>query len=1121
VKLISRVKITVLAAVLLLGMVAIPAFAACPPGTIQIGLAAPGNYDTTVNGVGPGTYCIPANPAAGATPLNNVNSIIVNDNDVTIVGEVADATFTAGAAVADAIVINNQNCTLQNFQVRPDAGGAGGGIQVGAAAAQIVGVTLDDNAGANAFGTYGIQLAVGANDAVIENCTFIMGNSLGVAVSAIQLVGGSEVQIFDCEVDGQVAVGPLGQPAYFIDNQVATYNELQCWNNTVDACGAFLDDSAGPNAGSLTNSVVRDNYVGQCVDFGIHLGNNTTNTQILRNELTYGVIGGAVTGLADNGGSNIEYTDNRIIDGGNAGHALAFNSSNAVIKGNTLDATGADDGINAGANAANAEILNNEILGAGGDGLQITNPGNTNFTVRNNMFANITGLGIDNVIAAPANGGPNHTIEDNTFISITLQGIASNGNNFIRNNTFNTVGGVGIQAGLNDQITGNELTTVANDGINVPALQTNVLIQDNNLYSISNNGDGIDLNAGNCEVLGNTIDTVVGGGDGIVLNAGNQLISGNTILNVKTNGTGINLNGAGINNNDILDNEIDDVAQDGILVNASQNNTIEGNTIRNAAKQAVDAAGSRYGGIVVDDIAGAAAPTNNRIDGNTVENCGSSQYALGIDVRDTGGAGNIPANCDIVNNVVQGFTRVTGKSTTTAIGIRLQVGQNCTIEGNTVSNTGNLRVGIDITTPNETPVKDNTIEGMGNVGLRLRGGTPNNPLEVEGNVLNGNVTGLSLGGGASEITLCKVTGGATSLYVETTGNAATHEISNCCFTAPILANNEGAGKLDATGNYWGNTPQSGVNVFGDVDFSSPLASCPGGPPPGKSHTYGAAAGWYMVSVPLNSGSASSLFGTIAYRWNCATGVYDLVSMIEPQFGYWTSLPANKSVTDSGSQVTSDVTLAISCTGWHQVSAPWSYPKSAIKVIKGAQEKTWADAVTAGWVRDDIYAYSATGTDYTTPTTLNPWYGYWVRANVSGLSLKLLYASGTPVSAGFAPMGPKALMVPADLPPMPPSPSVGADDLEFGNYPNPIVDVHTTTFAVKGAMAYLVESLKVQIFDLAGRLVYEAEEAGTSLDWHTDSDYGEYLANGVYLYKLYALVNGEWVVSETKKLAILR
>ena len=98
-------------------------------------------------------------------------------------------------------------------------------------------------------------------------------------------------------------------------------------------------------------------------------------------------------------------------------------------------------------------------------------------------------------------------------------------------------------------------------------------------------------------------------------------------------------------------------------------------------------------------------------------------------------------------------------------------------------------------------------------------------------------------------------------------------------------------------------------------------------------------------------------------------------------------------------------------------------------------------------------------------------------------------------------------------------SVGT--LEFSNYPNPITDVHTTTFAVKGAGAASVEALKVQIFDLSGRLVYEQEEEGTSLDWHTENDYGEVLANGVYLYKLYARINGEWVASEVKKLAILR
>ena len=54
-----------------------------------------------------------------------------------------------------------------------------------------------------------------------------------------------------------------------------------------------------------------------------------------------------------------------------------------------------------------------------------------------------------------------------------------------------------------------------------------------------------------------------------------------------------------------------------------------------------------------------------------------------------------------------------------------------------------------------------------------------------------------------------------------------------------------------------------------------------------------------------------------------------------------------------------------------------------------------------------------------------------------------------------------------------------------------------------------------------RLVYERQEPGKSFDWHTDNDYGEILANGVYLYKLYALVEGKWVVSDVRKLAILR
>ena len=98
----------------------------------------------------------------------------------------------------------------------------------------------------------------------------------------------------------------------------------------------------------------------------------------------------------------------------------------------------------------------------------------------------------------------------------------------------------------------------------------------------------------------------------------------------------------------------------------------------------------------------------------------------------------------------------------------------------------------------------------------------------------------------------------------------------------------------------------------------------------------------------------------------------------------------------------------------------------------------------------------------------------------------------------------------------------ASKLAFGNYPNPVKDVHTTHFTIMGAMAAFVDAIKVDIYDLSGQKVYSSGEiTGTSVDWHTDNDYGEYLANGVYLYKMYAKVQGQWVVSTVKTIAILR
>lgn len=100
-------------------------------------------------------------------------------------------------------------------------------------------------------------------------------------------------------------------------------------------------------------------------------------------------------------------------------------------------------------------------------------------------------------------------------------------------------------------------------------------------------------------------------------------------------------------------------------------------------------------------------------------------------------------------------------------------------------------------------------------------------------------------------------------------------------------------------------------------------------------------------------------------------------------------------------------------------------------------------------------------------------------------------------------------------------AVGRDtpaELQVMNVPNPVTDVHTTTFMVRSVD---VEAMKIAIYDLAGNKVYEEEVQGNELVWHTDNDYGEFLANGIYLYRAYVLVDGVWVETTVQKLVILR
>ena len=88
-------------------------------------------------------------------------------------------------------------------------------------------------------------------------------------------------------------------------------------------------------------------------------------------------------------------------------------------------------------------------------------------------------------------------------------------------------------------------------------------------------------------------------------------------------------------------------------------------------------------------------------------------------------------------------------------------------------------------------------------------------------------------------------------------------------------------------------------------------------------------------------------------------------------------------------------------------------------------------------------------------------------------------------------------------------------------PNPVRNVDTATFQVRGALADQVEEIQVRIYDLSGRLVWEETALGSELDWHTDCLSGEYLANGIYVYLVQVRIDGAWMKQGIGKIAVLR
>jgi parallel beta-helix repeat protein len=958
-----------------------------------------------------------------------------------------------------------------------------------------------------------IQLTNGPQDVTIKNCTF---STVGNASMGIN-------------------VGAAGSTRLTIDNNV--------WRAMDSGDGAIWTEGPNPNI-TVTNNTFNGGGTasGYCIQ-----GLGWTNGLIDNNTINNTAAGGILL-LADNGGApsaqastNVTITRNTIT---NSANGIRFYSSgtygpivtSVTIEGNVLtgntNAIRVSDG-GAALDTANFTVRYNHIVG-NTTGINDTDAGGVlnaelnwwgSTTGPTDAAANANGAGdpsTANVDYRPwLNGAPfagvgvtladntnaavqgNKTVESSSWYWTINQALAAT--HALGCGTGNHCRAVSVTTGNGTYAEEIDLTAYANIGTaviqslngagatNIEAGANASIIMTDALQSLVI-GDPAVLGRG-FTIYFDAAAVPTPTADKILHQGGNLEVYDCTILATLT--SGIHVNGASASGS-IERNVIDNCDEAGIwLENVGAGFTVDNNTITNGG----------------DGIRIADGP--NTITNNTIQfNARGIYIGPSANGNAIGGSGNT-----ILNNAGNG----------------LEIDSNSnTVTGNTIHANGDRGILI---TGDTNVFNGNTITSNAAQGVRLT-------AAARGNVFN----------------LAKNTAGTNCIFDNDSDGSCNHE---------QMQNQNTGENVNATHNYWGSAAgpfHAMRNASGDMnnrvsDFVliDPWAiTCAGGLAD-ATITLACGAGWYLTSIPLVPADPIAehvydelpVFG--AYKWNPGTGVYDDLTgqNINWSDGYWLWLMGDETVTVAGAAVTTDQTFQLGAAGWQQFSVP------AVDIpVTGPDENgrndpdiefsadgitwyTYAGAVINGLILDGIFRYDTCGSccpgassgqyapAMSADAVLDPWLGYWIQTLVPNVRVRVpvAYWIANPWTQplNFHPMSVDTQGRTPPAPPAVPQSIKAAVDEATGlvvyNEPNPIRDVNTTTFRVKGAAE--IEAIRVQIFDQAGKLVFEEEQPGDELVWHADNTHGEYLANGIYLYRVSVKLDGTWVVTEVRKLAIYR
>ncbi|RLG08063.1 MAG: hypothetical protein DRN68_04465, partial [Thaumarchaeota archaeon] len=312
----------------------------------------------------------------------------------------------------------------------------------------------------------------------------------------------------------------------------------------------------------------------------------------------------------------------------------------------------------------------------------------------------------------------------------------------------------------------------------------------------------------------------------------------------------------------------------------------------------------------------------------------------------------------------------------------------------------------------------------------------------------------------------------------------------------------------------------------------------------------APAGWHMIALPgelcppctYNADTTTCGDVTCALCDNlepCYVFYYDPEQggyvMAPPKenvcyhrgMGFWVRTYNDTTYIDAEVESTSEPVEVSLVDGWLQLGNPFDFSVSVsgFEVRCGNTTLTLEEAASQGWVSPYLFVYDPDSGGYQLVQPngcIPPWAGFWFRSYRDGCTLIINPVKCPPVPPANQALSAEDLRFRGiEVPPPPPTLPRLAEQIRVVPVPNPVRDVHTTTFRVLGICPCSVQALKVEIYDLAGKLVWQGEVEGPMLAWHTENLEGLPLANGVYLYKAYVKINGEWIPAGVQKVAIFR